>query len=405
MKNKFRLIPKVMQYRLAREINCRPPLPINITVSVTYRCNSHCSICNIWKKKKTDEFSLDEFEKTFGSLGTVPYMFVMSGGEPLIRDDIVEICLSAYNHCKPGIITIPTNGILCGRIPKKAAEIAESCPSTQIIINLSLDGIGQKHDEIRGVKGNFEKAMKTYQDLKALDYPNLEVGVHSVISRFNVKNIPEIYQYLQHINNNKSFTYTTQIAEERVELDTIGKNISPEYEEYVPTIDFLVDELRKGKSTGFSKIAEDFRLEYYKLIKTILAEKRQVIPCYAGFASAHIAPNGDIWQCCNKAESIGNLREAEYDFMRVWDGYKAKLARHESRKGGCYCTMLNASYTNMLCNPRTILRLGIKILFNVPIDKEYPIMTIRIIGSKGFKGSHLVKAFAMQGHQMSVSEI
>ena len=67
-------------------------------------------------------------------------------------------------HCRPGIINIPTNGILPS-IPEQVQRIAESCPSSRLIINLSLDGIGEKHDIIRGVAGNFEKFEHTCKAL------------------------------------------------------------------------------------------------------------------------------------------------------------------------------------------------------------------------------------------------
>jgi len=71
------------------------------------------------------------------------------------------------------------------------------------------------------------------------------------------------------------------------------------------------------------------RLEYYALVKRILKEKRQVIPCYAGFASAQIAPDGDVWMCCVRAEPIGNLRESGYNFKKLWFSEKADRIRRE----------------------------------------------------------------------------
>lgn len=358
MKSKLQLGPKVLQLKLFRAFNYPRILPISLTFSVTYRCNSRCKTCNVWKKR-TNEFALDEYEKTFESLGSVPYMLVLSGGEPFLRDDIVEICHSAYDNCRPGIITIPTNGILHDKIPDMVSEIAGSCPDTQIVINLSIDGIEEKHNEIRGVKGNFEKSMKTYRALLALEHPNLEIGIHSVISRFNVNEIPNIYKNFQNV---KGIKYITEIAEERVELDTIGKEIIPAYDDYVSAIDFLIDELKKERFIGIAKITQGFRLEYYRMVKKVLSEKRQIIPCYAGFASAQVAPDGDVWQCCIKAEPLGNLRDVDYNFNKIWQSKKADLARLSVKRGECYCPMANASYTNMLCDLKTSLKVGAKVI-------------------------------------------
>ena len=160
----LQLIPKIPAYKVFRQFGFPALLPLNLTVSLTYKCNSRCKTCNIYRKD-VPEFSKEEFEKTFHSLGRSPYWLTLSGGEPFLRKDIVEICKSAYRNCRPRIINIPTNGILCDVIPERVKQIAMNSPDTQIIINLSLDEIGEKHDEIRNVKGNFTRASKTFQRL------------------------------------------------------------------------------------------------------------------------------------------------------------------------------------------------------------------------------------------------
>jgi len=71
-------------------------------------------------------------------------------------------------------------------------------------------------------------------------------------------------------------------------------------------------------------------------------------------ASAQIAPNGDVWTCCIRAESVGNLREHDYDFRAVWRSAQADELRRSIKAGECYCPLANASYTNMLCHPPTL---------------------------------------------------
>ena len=59
---------------------------------------------------------------------------------------------SAYRHCRPGIINIPTNGIQHKIIPGRIERVLQAAPKSEVIINLSLDAVGCKHDEIRGVQ-------------------------------------------------------------------------------------------------------------------------------------------------------------------------------------------------------------------------------------------------------------
>ena len=345
------ILAKIPLYKLSRATGWPRVLPLNLTVSVTYRCNSRCLTCNVYTKEAA-EFTVDEFDRTFRSLGRAPYWYTMSGGEPFLRSDLPDICESAYRHGKPGIINIPTNGLLSSRIPPMVEEIAGRCPSAQVIINLSLDGIEDEHDRIRGVDGSFEKAIETYRGLRSLKTPNLTVGVHTVISIHNVERIPAIYEYVARELAPDSFI--TEIAEERVELETVGASITPRADAYAGAVDFLIERIREQGYSGISRVTQSFRIRYYELVKRFLACGGQPIPCYAGVASAQIAPDGHVWFCCIKAESMGNLRDVDYDFRRIWYGEKAARERKRVRAGECACPLANAGYTNMLMHVPTV---------------------------------------------------
>lgn len=361
----IQLIPKIVGYQMFRKFGFPRLYPLNLTVSVTYRCNARCRTCNVYQKK-VREFSLKEFEKTFQSIGARLFWLTVSGGEPFLRKDIVDICRSAYENCKPKIINIATNGILSDFIAESVEQIVQNSPKAEVIVNLSIDEIGEKHDEIRNAKDNYKKAIETFWKLKSLDYANLTVGIHTVISCFNVHNFSNIYQELNELQPD---SYITEIAEERVELGTIGKEIAPSLEEYTKAIDFLSERIKHQHYNGISTITQAFRLQYYDLVKKILQQKRQVLPCYAGFISAQIAPDGKIWACCIKAESMGSLREVDYDFKKIWFSEKAKGVREPIRAKECFCPLANTSYTNMLLSYRTLA----SVLKNIAIRrmKEY----------------------------------
>jgi MoaA/NifB/PqqE/SkfB family radical SAM enzyme len=350
----LQLLPLLPQYMSFRRLGKPKRLPFNLVVSLSYRCNSRCKTCNIWRKS-AEELSTDEWREVFAKIGTTPYYLTFSGGEPFLRDDIVEIVSAACKLCKPTIITIPTNALMSRAIPQRAEEILQAAQGTQVGINISLDGVGQEHDVIRGVEGSYEKALDTYHSLQALNYPNLTLSIHTVVSRFNAQRIPEIHKELSKLTPH---SYISEIAEERVELGTIGMDIAPSPEEYSTIADFLITQIKNGRFSGLAKITQAFRMQYYDLVKSILFEERQVIPCYAGFASGHIAPDGDIWACCTRAEPLGNLRETDYDFAPIWFGERADAMRRSIAAGECYCPMANVAYSNMLFHPPTVLRVA-----------------------------------------------
>ncbi|MDD4223016.1 MAG: radical SAM protein [Candidatus Cloacimonetes bacterium] len=348
----LKLLFRMLGYWLMKHLGFPRLLPMNYTVSLLYTCNSRCGTCNIWKKKARN-LSVDEYAKTFQKIGRSPYWITFSGGEPFLRKDIAEVISTIYQISRPRIINIPTNGILTGTIVEKTAAIARACPKAQVIVNVSLDGIEEQHDEIRKVPGNYKKALATFQKLKALQIPNLAVGIHTVISQLNVEAFPAIANELLRL---KPDSYITEIAEERVELDTIGAQITPSLVAYKSAIDFLIHRIKNEKYKGMNKITMAFRIEYYNLVKRILRDERQVLPCYSGVASTQISPDGDVWACCIKAKSLGNLRQNQFNFRQIWFNHEAELERRSIHKRQCWCPLANAAYTNMLMDIPTLLR-------------------------------------------------
>lgn len=145
-----------------------------------------------------------------------------------------------------------------------------------------------------------------------------------MISRFNVHRFKEIQEGLKFL---KPDSYITEVAEERVELDTVGWGITPKPHDYDEIADFLSQQAKQSPAKGIARFTQAFRAQYYQLAKRVLHERDQVIPCYAGWASAHIAPNGDLWSCCIRAESVGNLRQNNYDIIR--SGVRRQWSRRQ----------------------------------------------------------------------------
>lgn len=355
----IKLFFRIIGYWLMKHLGAPQMMPMNYTVSLLYTCNSRCSTCNIWEKRAKN-LSVDEYKRIFSNIGRSPYWITFSGGEPFLRNDIVEVVTEIYKVSHPRIINIPTNGLLVKTIVDKTEAIAKACPRAQIIINVSIDGIEEQHDNIRNVPGNYKKAISTFQGLKALKLPNLNVGIHTVISRFNVENFTSIANQLMRLNPD---SYITEIAEERVELDTIGAPITPSLVSYKSAVDFLIHRIKNGSYKGMNKVTMAFRIEYYNLVKKIMRDQTQVIPCYSGVASCQISPDGDIWSCCIKASSLGNLRDTKYNFRKIWFSPAAELERRSVHKKQCWCPLANASYTNMLMDFSTLIRVSYRSFF------------------------------------------
>ena len=351
----LRPLSRAAIYAVARRTGRLRPPPLTLTFSVSYRCNARCLTCNVWKKR-VDDLSLDEYARIFTRLGSSLYWVTFSGGEPFLRPDLIDIVTACYDRCRPAIITIPTNGLLRKRVVDGVARLSRHARDSKIVINFSLDGIGARHDELRGVRGNYRTMRDTYRELRSAAHPNVTVGIHAVVSQFNVGEIPALREHARTEFAPDSFI--TEVAEERHELDTIGLDITPTPEAYGTVVHDLVADIDATPTTGVAALVQALRREYYQLAHRTLAERRQVLPCYAGLASAHVAPNGDVWTCCTRAEPMGNLRAEKFDFMKVWRSARGDELRTSIRRGECFCPLANAAYSSMLCDPSSMMRVA-----------------------------------------------
>jgi MoaA/NifB/PqqE/SkfB family radical SAM enzyme len=350
------LFPKLPLYWSFYHLGWPKMLPFSLVVSVSFRCNSKCRTCGVWQRSD-DDMTVEEWRQVFSRLGHAPFYLTFTGGEPFLRADLDELVTTAAELCRPGIITIPTNGLLTKRTVDHADRICAAATGSQIGINLSLDGIGQEHDEIRQVPGNWDRALETWQGLKELQtrHRNLILSVHTVVSRFNTHRIHDIVEGLAFLAPD---SYITEVAEERVELGTVGWEITPTADEYAPIADYLSARAKAAPATGVARLTQAFRASYYQLAKRVLQEQAQVIPCQAGWASGHIAPNGDVWTCCVRAEPVGSLRQTGYDLRPLWFERAGQMRRlrHSIAARECACPMANASYANMLLHAPTLAR-------------------------------------------------
>ncbi len=361
------MVTKVMRYRLAHAGLANAGMPLVVTFSVTNRCNSKCKTCNIWKTptRASEELTIDEIQKVFKSIGKL-YFLNLSGGEPFLRKDIVDIIGLGQRYSSPNLVHIPSNGLLPNVIETRVREILETLnKKTFLTIKLSLDGVGDNHDIIRGVSGNFSKVMETYSRLDSIrkDYPNFHLGFNTITSKFNLQYLDDIVEFARSKNPD---SYVTEVAENRSELFNSADDITPDAEEYKKLILSFRESTKqnlKGRRS-ISKYTEASRLVYYDYVVKILAEKKQVLPCYAGLSNAHLNPFGEVWPCCILAynQGMGNVRDFDCDFKKLWNSSKAKEVRQYIKAGHCYCPMANQSYSNMLCNTTAMAKVAKNLL-------------------------------------------
>jgi len=335
------------------------PSPIYLIFFVTERCNARCKHCfvNVPNRKKTKDLTLEEIEKISQNMGNLLYA-LPTGGEPFMREDLPDIIRLLYKNNGLRNVGIPTNGSLTERVVSSVNRALSQCKDLRLGVDISIDGLHEAHDEIRGFPGLFDKAIATYWRLKEVEKHNdrFRVCVDLTISSFNQDSLFEIYKY---------FIETLRLDNVFVRLvrgnprDPSAKEV--DIEKFVAFSKKLEEELKSGAFYGHSAYplsglitARDIigRQMTIKMVK----EGRFQIPCYAGSLTGVIRSNGDVYPCELLDERIGTLRENNYNFRELWQSERAESIRRQIKQTRCFCTHECFITNNILFNARMLPR-------------------------------------------------
>ena len=154
---------------------------LNGTVIVTYRCNARCSMCNRYKapSKPEEEISIETIKK-------LPKMYFtnITGGEPFIRTDLKDIVRELYK--KSDRIVISTNGFFTDRI----VDLCKEFP--QIGIRISIEGLEQTNNEIRGLQNGYQRGCGTLKKLREMGMK--DVGFGMTVQDKNAPDLVPLYK-------------------------------------------------------------------------------------------------------------------------------------------------------------------------------------------------------------------
>lgn len=325
---------------------------LNLFFQITNRCNARCLMCFNWQRinQKNEEFSLEEIDKFSKTLGQLSAL-TLGGGEPFLRQDIAEICQIFAKNNSIKKIVIPTNCLLNDRIIDLTNRIASSY-SVKLRIVLSLDGLGKIHDEIRGVEGNFDKVIEVHHKLNDLakKHSNLYIGINTTVSDKNQDHIAELIDFVDKNLSVKSHTV------EVIRGCYNQKNVSPpSWEKYQELIKQILSSQTINKDRYYKAVYS----YYHHLALEILGKKKQLIPCRASSFMPVIDASGNVYHC-ELLPSIGNLRDSNFDFLKIWHSEKAKQQRKDIAHKKCYCTHFCYQVQNIPMSPIHFIKAVLK---------------------------------------------
>lgn len=292
---------------------------LNGTVIVTYRCNAKCNMCNRYKapSKSEEEISV----KTIKKLPEM-YFINITGGEPFIREDIADIVRELTK--KSDRIVISTNGFFTDRI------IALCKKFPDIGIRISIEGMEQTNNEIRGLDDGFNRGYTTLK--KLVEMGMKDVGFGMTVQDKNAKDLVALYD----MSDKMGMEFATASLHNSFYF-VEAKNIIHDRQMVAQEFESLVNRLLASKSPK-----KWFRAYFnHGLINYIYSQKR-LLPCDMSFDTFFVDPYGDVMPCngTKDKEVMGNLNTQSWD--EVWSSAQAEEVRKKVRYCDRQCWMIGS---------------------------------------------------------------
>lgn len=302
--------------------------PTDAILAITYRCDARCKMCNIWQLDPHEHLSAADYAKIPSTLRDIN----ISGGEPFLRKEIVEIVNTVYQKCNGPRIVISSNGFRTRHIVATMEELRRTIPD--IGIGISLDGINETHDAIRGIDGAYEKALTTLRRLKERGFKNIRIGFTAMNA--NVHEMRKVYdlsrslgvEFTNAVAQNSEIYFSTNNNEE------VGANDLADALGYVIHKELISYHPKRWARAYF----ESGTLVFNK-------ERRRILECLAGRDFFYLSPDGLVYPCLTIPTPMGDLKKQSFE--EVWESGAAEQVRKQIK--GC-------EQCWMICTTRTSLR-------------------------------------------------
>lgn len=302
--------------------------PRDAIIALTYRCDARCEMCNIWQLKPQEYLTVDDYAKVPSTLRDIN----ITGGEAFMRPDVVDIVKVINQKCDNPRMVISTNGFRTEHIIKSMEELRKTIPD--IGIGVSLDGIGEVHNRIRGIKDAYERALGTLHQLKEREFTNIRIGFTALED--NTEEMRKVYDLAQELGvqfgttvaQNSEIYFSTQVNAH------VGNGELSDALGYVMRRELLSYHPKRWMRAYFQSGVLLFNEEGKRLLK-----------CRAAHDFFYLAPEGIVYPCLTIPSAIGDLKK--HSFEEVWESEAAERVRNEVE--GC-------EQCWMICTARTVLK-------------------------------------------------
>jgi MoaA/NifB/PqqE/SkfB family radical SAM enzyme len=353
------LVKKTGFTRVVKNILLDRKEPISLVHFVTNRCNARCSFCFIDFNDPntfTHELTLDEIDVLTKNLGKSLLNVNLTGGEPFARKDLIEIAKKYLTNTTVQSIYVTTNASLPDRIKNFVNEITAFDNDVELTFQISIDDFPEEHNKVRKLKNLFNNCIETYRMLKKMGN-NVNPVVSITVTHENCENIKEIFYHL-HKDCGVDSIKCTIVRDEGVYTTPTNKQkkIFEAYNWLTNEIKtkMLSKEIINYNTNSFQgRLHQKKDIMSWEMIKKMYLQPKYISPCHAGSLFGIISSKGKVHPCeILEGRELGDLRENNMDFMKIWNDKKTKETKDFILKSKCHCTYECALSYNILGNWR-----------------------------------------------------
>jgi MoaA/NifB/PqqE/SkfB family radical SAM enzyme len=311
------------------------PRPHFMVVEATHRCNARCTYCDSWRtpaSERAREMSRDEHVRLLRDARRLGVRMVSyTGGEPLLRPDLVEIARAAKALRMRTLVN--TNGYLVTE--KNAGEILSAFDAVTVSID-SLEPALQA--ERRGQGKSLELAIRGLDLLLERRCRPGQVRVNVVLDEGNAAGLDELAAHLRErgVPMLLQPLHRATLFPEMVPVGDVRRIDSREH---------ALGDLERfaGAAGGLSRGEGRYIRPFYRGMAAHLKGAPPWFRCYAGSFSFQVSAYGDVMLCQTLRRSLGNVRERP--LREIWSAMSPIRSEVSSdgRKCSCWllCTTLN----------------------------------------------------------------
>lgn len=312
-----------LAHKIAISNVTRVGFPYKLTYAITYQCNSRCKTCGIWQRTPENEMSFEEIRTFFQTSNQFNWIH-FTGGEIFLRSDVLDIVDVVMSACRNIVLlNFPTNGLLTDRIVRTVERIAALKPP-KLFITVSLDGDEKLNDEIRGIKGGWQRQVETFKQLHQI--PGVQAALGMTLSTYNIGTFEQTFQAVKQFCPWLAYDeFHVNIFHTSYYYGNENIDVSAEQQEQ------LIDDINRYRKARRLKVhpISFLEAEYLRRIERYVRTKRTPIRCHALRSSCFMDPSGNVYPCGMYNQIIGNVRESQYDLRRIWQGAEAQKLQHE----------------------------------------------------------------------------